>query len=395
MNAPDWLTGEPMDPLAVNAEPLPAVAGFPFVYSGGASAMIVGETGGGRSALVQACCYDAAKAGQRCAYLGGEINRQEFNARAGAIAKHRGDDINDELCKALARVRYLDLGSTIVAAWQAQQQWLDGIAAAFQTAVIDPLSAVASALDLDFDKSNADYIRVFDRLVAPLIPRGVTVVIVENIGHDPAAKRRAKGASAKSDRADITFSCTASTNPPGLAIRAEKVRSVRAGFQRGDEWLFVRDSQRVIDRADASSDHTSTFRPTAIMARVSELVERDDGLTVNAIRSAIGGRSEYVTLALQLLVAEGYIGTQQDGQGRHHHSVKPYREPTESTESQPGPNQVPDPVPGTESTESPLRSRGLGTGPGANGHSRPTESGNPDADPDYLEAIATEHGVTP
>jgi hypothetical protein len=94
----------------------------------------------------------------------------------------------------------------------------------YNIVVIDPLAAVASAIDLDFDKSNADYVRAFDRLVQPLTTRGVTVIIVENIGHDPDARRRAKAASPKGDRADLTFSCSATTNPVCRARRAEAVR---------------------------------------------------------------------------------------------------------------------------------------------------------------------------
>ncbi len=355
-----------MDPAAVALQPLPTVPGVPFAYPG-ASAVIVGATGGGRSALMQACLYDAANAGQRCAYLGGEITREEFDARAGAIAQRRGDTIDDVLRTQLANVRYLDLPATIAQAWRSTQEWIDGIAAAYDIVVVDPLSAVASAIDLDFDKSNAEYIRAFDRLFQPLTKLGLTVLIVENIGHDQDARRRAKGASAKGDRADLTFSCSPSASPVGLTISAQKVRSVRAPFQRGDEWLFERDTQRIQRRASSSAESTSTFRPTAIMQRVSELVESDEGLTGNAIRTAIGGRSEYVTLALQLLVAEDYIAVNRDGQAHRHRSLKPYREATVSTVSGPSPDRVPDTVPGTVSTVSPLRSRGNGDGPGADG----------------------------
>jgi KaiC/GvpD/RAD55 family RecA-like ATPase len=382
-----WLKGEPMDPVAVRLEPLQAVPGVPFAYPG-ASAVIVGETGGGRSALLEACLYDASKAGQRCAYLGGEITQEEFNARAAVIAHRRSDRIEAELRAQLASVRYLDLFSTIALAWRDPQAWVSGVVGAYDIAVIDPLSAVASALDLDFDKSNADYVRAFDRLFQPLTKLGVTVLIVENVGHAEDAKRRAKGASAKGDRADLTFACSAVTNPPGLAIKAQKVRSVRAPFQRGDEWLFERDTQRIQRRAGNTIEPDHAFRPTTIMQRVSELLERDEGLSANAVRTAIGGRSEYVTLALQLLVSEGYIVAEKDGQAHRHRSLKPYREPTESTESPPCPNRVPDPVPGTESTESPLRSRGRGDGPGENGHG----NGLTIAD---AEAIAAEYEGAP
>jgi hypothetical protein len=388
---PDWLTGSPLDPLATPAEPMASVPGIAFAYPG-SSGVIVGETGGGRSALVEASLYDAAKVGQRCAYLGGEITHEEFDARGAWIAERRGETIDNELRALLEAVRYLDLASTIVRAWSQPQEWVEGIAARYDVVVIDPLSAVASAIDLDFDKSNAEYVRAFDTLVQPLTTRGLAVLIVDNIGHDLAAKRRAKGASAKGDRADVTLSCSASTNPAGLAIRAHKVRSVRAPFRRGDEWLFTRDTQRIVRREGSSPEAASTFRPTAIMQRVSELVEHDEGLTANAIRTAIGGRSEYVTLALQLLTSEGHISAEKDGQAHRHRSLKPYREHTESTESEPSPNRVPDPVLGTESTESPLRSRGRGDGPSANGHSETLPDG---WSLDDLEAVATEYEGKP
>jgi hypothetical protein len=115
-----WLSGEPMDPAATPAEPIPAVPGFPFTHGGGVSVVIVGETGGGRSALTQACLYDAAKAGQRCAYLGSEITHEEFNARTADIAERRGDRVDPELRAQLAAGRYLDLPSTIAQAWQSR-----------------------------------------------------------------------------------------------------------------------------------------------------------------------------------------------------------------------------------------------------------------------------------
>jgi KaiC/GvpD/RAD55 family RecA-like ATPase len=104
-----------MDPSAVPSERLAAVPGFPMGYPN-CSVLIVGPTGGGRSSFAQACLYDAARAGLRCAYLGSEVGVEEFNARAADLAGRRGDTISDELRAELARVRYLDLPAVIVAA---------------------------------------------------------------------------------------------------------------------------------------------------------------------------------------------------------------------------------------------------------------------------------------
>jgi hypothetical protein len=338
----DWLAGTPMDPAATVAEPLPSLAGFPFGHAG-SGAVIVGPTGGGRSALIEACLYDAARGGLRCAYLGCEVTEPEFNARAAVLARSRGDNVNDELRDSLAHVRYLNLASVIVQAWQDPAIWAEGIVARYDVAAIDPLSAVASALDLNFDQSNSEFVTFYDRLVQPLTTRGVSVVMVDNIGHAEDAKSRAKGASAKSDRADLTFSCSSSASPVGLIVKAQKVRSVRAGHQRGDEWLFLKDTQRIERRGE---DGRATFRPTAIMERVSKALEDDEGLSGNAIRTTIGGRAEYVNLALELLITEGYIEVRKDGQAHRHYSIKPYREDADSANrvhrDQPWPNRVPD-----------------------------------------------------
>jgi hypothetical protein len=412
----DWLAGAPMDPTSTPPEPLPALPGFPFLHAG-AGAVIVGPTGGGRSSLIQAAMYDATKAGLRCAYFGSEVPGDEFDARAAVLANLRGDHVDDELCRRLAQVRYLDLASVVVRAWDLERAskqhddefvarmnvrgglqsaqtkhgptspWADLIVARYELIAFDPLSSVANALDLDFDKANAEFIRFYDRLVQPLTARGVTVVMVDNIGHAEEAKARAKGVSAKQDKPDLTFSCSVSTTPPGLVLKAGKVRSVRAGHRRGDEWLFTKDTQRIVRRDTANAEERATFRPTKIMERVSEAVERDAGLTRNAIRTTVGGRAEYVSLALELLVSEGYIETEKDSQALRHRSVRQYREQTESTESLLSPDRVPDSVLGTESNRVPPPvGGGPATGPSGDGNSNGADQ-VPDADAELERAM--------
>jgi hypothetical protein len=356
--APDWLLGSPMDPDATPVEKLPALPGVPFVHEG-AGALISGPTGAGRSSLAQAALYDTM-AYLRCAYLGSEVTEDEFNARAANLALLRGDEVNGELRSRCSQVRYLDLPSVVGQAWADPAAWIEGVLASYDLLVIDPLSSVASTLGLDFDTSNAEYVSFYDRLVQPLVSLGIAVLLIDNIGHAEEAKTRAKGVSAKQDRADLVYSCARCANPPGLLVKADKVRSVRAPQRRGDEWLFDRDTQRIERRGhvDPGDDATSTaFRPTIIMEKVSRLVEQEPGLSKRQIRTAIGGKAANVDLALGYLIAEGFLALSEDGQTHHHHSVRPYREAddraTASTESRPCPDRVPDSVKTTASTASP------------------------------------------
>jgi hypothetical protein len=383
----DWLSGAPMDPIAVSLEPLPTLPGCDFLHPG-QGVVIVGPTGRGRSSLAQAMMYDAARAGVPCAYLGCEVTQGEFNARAAVLSDRRGDLIDDELRAQLAGVRYLDLPSTMSYAWAHPVEWIELVSERYQLVFIDPLSAVASALGLDFDTSNADYSRWYDRLIQPLVTAGVTMVGIDNVGHADEAKARAKGASAKQDKPDLTFSCSLSTAPSGLLIRAGKVRTVRAAFQRDDEWIFVKDTQRVVPRDRAGEDRPA-FRPTKVMERVSRVVEQDGRLSANAICTAVGGRKANVTLAIQLLLSEGYLSVEEDGQAHYHHSVKPYRETTRSTGSGPVPNQVPEPAAPTGSTGSPPLKEGPGTGPGGKTHEDSNRVSDADAE---LERVSEKFG---
>jgi hypothetical protein len=333
-----WLEGTPVDPLAEPPEPLPAVPGIPFAYHP-ASVLITGPTGSGRSALIEALLYDAVRSGGlRAAYLSGEVTQGEANARAGDLADRRGDPLDDALRGELANLRYLDLASTIERAWQDPQTWADEMQRLYAIVAIDPLSSVASTLGLDFDKSNSDYVDYFDRLVKPLTDRGVLVPQVDNIGHAIEAKARTKGASAKQDKADVVLACSLRAGP-ALAIKATKVRSVRAPFRRGDCWTFDRDTQRITrDSEHAGGDVAATFRPTNLMEKVSRAVEAEPGLTRRALRTAVkGSRHDAKELALELLIAEHYIAQRENGKWPTHHSTWPFREQDDT-----GPQVAPD-----------------------------------------------------
>lgn len=345
-----WLAGAPVDPLAEPPEPLPAVPGVPFGYAG-ASLLVAGPTGSGRSSLLEAMFYDAARAGTRCAYVSGEITEAECNARAAELAGRRGDAIDDELRAQLANLRFLDLASTIAQAHGDPEAWAIEMTRRYAIVGIDPLSSVAAALGADFER-NTDYTNYYDALIKPLTDRGLVVVQADNVGHE--AKSRAKGASAKLDKADVILVCTVRPGP-ALAIRATKVRSVRAPFSRGDGWTFGRETQRVVRDVEGREP---AFRPTVLMERVSQALEAESGLSRNGVRTAVKGRAEFVDQALRLLVDEGYVQVENAGQARRHRSIKPYRVP----KSIPGPDRVPDPVSGTGSTESPPY-RDSGPGP--------------------------------
>lgn len=364
-----------MDPTATPPEPVPALPGFPFLPPA-TCAILVGPTGSGRSSAVEACAYDAAKAGLRIAYGGSEVTQYEFDARAAHLAHVRGDEIDDDLRAALARVRYLDIAGVIARAWDEPAAFVEGISSSYDVVILDPLSAVESATGLNFEQRNSDFVRFYDVLVQPCIKRGVSFVLPDNVGHAIEARNRAKGASAKQDRADLTLSCR--PVPNGLAIRVGKVRSIRSGLRHGDEWVFIRDTQTIERSASEPTAADDDFKPTVLMARVSKFVEANPGASQNAVKAGVKGRDKYVERSLRLLVEEGYVDRRTKGQTSRHYSIRPFQDIADEPRPNamaPVPADIPEPSNATEASETPLFTEdGTGAKP------RPNRGPAPDMD---------------
>jgi AAA domain len=76
----------------------------------------------------------------------------------------------------------------------------------------------------------------------------------------------------------------------------------------------------------------SPFRPTVLMERVSDFVLREGPCSQNAIQQGVQGNRESIILALETLIAEGYIERKQTGQKRVHTHARAYSERDESGE---------------------------------------------------------------
>lgn len=179
--------------------------------------------------------------------------------------------------------------------------------------------------------------------------------MLDNVGHAVEAKGRAKGASSKSDVADLTFACALQAGPTGLIVTARKVRSVRAPFKRGDTWVFDRDTQRVTFQGDGNRHGDGDFRPTVLMERMSRAAEENPGLTLRGLRDITRGNHATKAKALARLIAEGYVEA-SGGSHPTHHSRSAYRADQDPNQTQvvPGPRVVPEWSPGPPGQVVPL-----------------------------------------
>lgn len=316
-----WLAGIMLDPLATSLEPLPTLPGFPYLHAG-MCALISGPTGAGRSALVEAGLYEAAKAGLRGAYVGNEITVDEFNARAAKLAAIYGDVLDTAMCTVLKRVHYLDLSTTVDRAWHEPQTWAECVPPMYDIVVIDPLSSAAASLGVSFDKESGDYIKFYDKLVQPILTAGTAVVLLDNIGHDHNAANRAKGASGKQDRADLILAGRSAPDHESLILTATKVRTVRKAFDIGHEWKFERQSQRIIDIGRTREDQTRADREA-----VSRFIEANTSCTTRDIRTGSNVPEKRVSGAITQLLADGYIERVPGPRNALlHQASRPYRQ---------------------------------------------------------------------
>jgi hypothetical protein len=76
-----------------------------------------------------------------------------------------------------------------------------------------------------------------------------------------------------------------------------------------------------------AADRDKPFRPTVLMERVSKTLEAAAApLSLRAVRGQTTGKAEMVAVALELLVAEGYVKTEPGERGSSlHRSVIPFR----------------------------------------------------------------------
>ena len=186
---------------------------------------------------------------------------------------------------------------------------------------------------------NVDVARWLARFPRPLAEAGAAVLQIDHVGRDREARGRfAIGAQHKLAGVDVAYALDV-LEPFGRG-RDGKVKVTVAKDRPGHVRQIAGEGAKVAEIRLAShpegavsievvppSGETDVvaFRPTALMERVSRAIEDAPGLSKNAIRSTVAGKSDYKDLALELLVSESYAEARRDGQAHHHFSLRPFR----------------------------------------------------------------------
>jgi hypothetical protein len=81
-----------------------------------------------------------------------------------------------------------------------------------------------------------------------------------------------------------------------------------------------------LETPDTAESDDGTIKPTAVMEKISRLLEANpQGLSKRSIRAGVHGSNDVVDLALELL-QNGHVAVAPYGSAHLHTSTKPYRE---------------------------------------------------------------------
>ena len=185
-------------------------------------------------------------------------------------------------------------------------------------AVIDGLTDALAIHGIDL-RDNTEVANGMRDLPHGLRRRGASVIVNDHVTKDSESRGRyAIGAQHKLAKVDVSYSLQAK-EPLGRGLEGRVVIRVtkdRPGHVRSlaknkivAEMIAVSLPGGAMDLGpEAPSDEAEgPFRLTSFMRKISRAVEDTPGLGVVALRAAVGGKAQYVDLARELLISEGYV----------------------------------------------------------------------------------------
>jgi hypothetical protein len=282
--------------------------------------LLVAKAGSGKSLVALVVATDVVGAGGTVAIVDVENGEDEYARRLDDVLRAREDEGLEDACR--ERLRYYAY-PRLSGSW-GEDEW----AAAFEgvdLVVFDSSRLILSAHGLAED-SNDDYASFADSRLVPLSQAGTATLVLDNTGHD---QDRARGAKAKDDLNEVVYLVKVAerfgrhiSGAVRLARHRDRFdlpRALRVPLGGGTYGPVA------VDDTAATDADSEGFRPTTLMERITEALEMESGLSVTKLREAVQGNTRAKDHALRLLVAEGYVRVEQQGQAKRHYAERLYR----------------------------------------------------------------------
>jgi hypothetical protein len=239
-------------------------------------------------------------------------------------------------------------------------------------AILDGITEGLTAHGLDL-RDNTDIAKWLALLPRPLQRAGAAVVQVDHVTKSRDDRGRwAIGAQHKLAGVDVAYQLEV-IEPFGrgrdglvkILVHKDRPGFVRQHAQGKVVANFALSTDNGVRWTLTAPEQREAFRPTGYMEKVSRAVEESPGLSKRALRAAINGKNDYIDLAVELLLAEGFLRVERDGQARCHYVARAFRE-AENVQPCPRAPTVPRPCPGHGASNRapvppPIRGTGTGT----------------------------------
>lgn len=334
---------------AANPPTPPAVGGCLYA---GKRHVLSGEPESGKSWLALGWCHEILQAGGCVVYIDHEMGASMTLERLRVLGA------NDDQ---ITRFRYVDPTEP---ANFAPSQIIELVTDA-ALVVIDSTIGSLALHGLD-PNSGADIERWYQRVIDQLRAQGAAIVVLDHVTKNADTRGMfAIGSERKTgvpdvhlsvekiipfgrDRAGKSKVIVKKDRPGHLARPTLGTFTLDPGRTAAFSWEAYSGAQVAVD---------GRFRPTVLMERVSEYVERFGPVTKNQIESNVTGKADYLRKAIEALHREAYIAIQdvigEGGKRAEISSVKPFREATDEGFVPVRPGFVPDEVAGVRPGSSP------------------------------------------
>lgn len=320
------LAGEHLDPPPTM---LRRTDGTPLFYAG-AVHTVSGEPESGKTWVCLVAILQLLQAGENAVLVDFEDRAERVVARLLALGA-RPDQIYDHF-RYVRPDRALDTDGR------------NGLLEAIAKASLVVLDGVTEAMTLHgYDlNSNSDAATFYSLLPRWLADYGPGVVLIDHVVKD-AEKQGRFGLGAQHKLAGIDGAAyqVKAIQPFGRGKRGIariNLAKDRPGWVREQargatigEFTLDATAGDVVLKADLTPPGDVTGRdgdgwePTHLMEKISRTVQTTPGLSKKAIEDLVNGKTGSKRLALEMLVARGYVGTKQEARGRiSHFHVKPY-----------------------------------------------------------------------
>ena len=279
--------------------------------------LLPASAGTGKSLAALVVAVEVVANGGTVAILDVENGSEEYATRLRDVLADRDEQVA-QVCS--ERLRYY--------AWPALRMDWEAAdwAAAFSgvdLAIFDSSRLVLSASGLAED-SNDDYAKFVNALLIPLARAGTSTLVLDNTGHEE--RDRARGASTKADLNEVVY--VAKVGKPFDRDQTGELHLHRKRTRFSDlpaQLTIVLGGGTYRAPVVVEPDE-GAFRPTTLMEKASKVVEDKPGLNRKDLLALVGGKHDFSSAALGLLVAEGFVRTEPDGREKRHYSVRPFRE---------------------------------------------------------------------